>query len=188
MVSSPKRSLVRSTIPTDHLAQLVFLRKLSAQGLEVGDKSLACVEHCLLGCDLTLSLDTELEGGKERVGNCASPVSACNVSGSRNEGLRTLVSGEHDLGILEELCAKHVGQSVVLLVEGEDGAVGCAYESELGMIASDGRVWRCVRVSATSVHFFSPSPRRKSSNLSNNQSLVNKGFPPRIPYLPISIK
>ena len=80
--------------------------------------------------------------------------------------MRTLVSGEHDLGILEELCAKHVAQSVVLLVEGEDGAVRCAYENELGMIASSGRVWGRVRVSATSVHFFSPSPRRKSSNLS----------------------
>lgn len=92
-------------------------------------------------------------------------------------GLRTLVSGEHDLGILEELCAKHVGQSMVLLVEGEDGAVGCAYENELGMIASGGRTWGRVRVSATSVHFFSPSPRRKSSNLSK-ESVSSRQGPP----------
>jgi hypothetical protein len=76
IVPKPKLSLIRSTIATDHLPQLVFLRELSAQSLEVGDKSLASVEQCLPGCDLALCLDSELEGGEERVRNCASPVSA----------------------------------------------------------------------------------------------------------------
>jgi hypothetical protein len=91
--------------------------------------------------------------------------------------LRTLVSGERDLGILEELCANHVAQSVVLLVQREDGAVRCACRGGLDMIAPDGIVWSRVRVSATSVHFFSPSARRKSSNLSKELAcLLNKDF------------
>ena len=76
VVSRPKCSLVRSTVTTDHLAQLVFLSELSAQGLEVGDKSLARVENCFLGSDFAFGLDTELKSGKERVGNYIKPLSA----------------------------------------------------------------------------------------------------------------
>lgn len=44
--------------------------------------------------------------------------------------MRTLVSSELDVGILEELRANHVAESMVLLVESEDGSVGgaCLYQ------------------------------------------------------------
>ena len=45
----------------------------------------------------------------------------------QDEGLQTLISGELDLGILEELRTKNVGQSVIFLVEGEERGVGSAY-------------------------------------------------------------
>lgn len=42
------------------------------------------------------------------------------------------------MGVLQELSAEHVGQSVILLVHGEDGAVGSACERMLGIVASEG--------------------------------------------------
>ena len=52
----------------------------------------------------------------------------------------TLVAGELDMGILQELSTKHVCESVILLVQSEDRGVGGACEQESGMIASEGRV------------------------------------------------
>jgi hypothetical protein len=82
--------------------------------------------------------------------------------------MRTLVSGEQNMLVLEESSAKHVAKGVVFLVESEGGAVGGAcrpFRRRRGR--SDGVV-EDVRVSAASVTFFSPSPRRKSSNLSRD--------------------
>lgn len=67
--------------------------------------------------------------------------------------------------VFEEMSAEDVGEGVVLLVECEDGTVGCAYLPINLRTLGEGTGF--VRVSAASVTFFSPSPRRNNSNLRN---------------------
>ena len=65
-----KHSLIHSAITADHLAQLVFLGELTAQGLEIGDQAAAGVEQGFLGGTVAVGLDAEFEGCKEGVRNC----------------------------------------------------------------------------------------------------------------------
>jgi hypothetical protein len=65
----PKSFLAGSGIATNHLAQLIFLGKLSAQDIEIADQALAAVDQSLLRGDLAVGLNAELKGGKQRVRN-----------------------------------------------------------------------------------------------------------------------
>jgi hypothetical protein len=84
------------------------------------------------------------------------------------EGRLTLVSGEDDMRILQQLSTEHVGKSVVFFVEGKDRAIGgtCMDQLELPVLGG-GYAEASIRVSGVSEHFFSPSARRNSSNLSS---------------------
>ena len=133
-------------------------------------------------------MDTELESGEEGVGNCGVEISVSVyvhfTVAAWGKGMRTLVSGENNMGILEELSANHVAKSVVLLIQGEDGGVRGPCIDQSGAFLRCDHVVGDVRVSAASVHFFSPSPRRKSSNLSPELASPRKGFSSvRLPFL-----
>lgn len=65
----PKSFLAGSGIATNHLAQLIFLGKLSAQDIEIADQALAAVDQSLLRGDLAVGLNAELKGGKQRMRN-----------------------------------------------------------------------------------------------------------------------
>lgn len=80
--------------------------------------------------------------------------------------MRDFVGGEQNVGRLCEFGAEEVGESVIFLVEGEDCCVG---DTCVIKLVRDGR-WlekreANLRVSGAQVTFFSPSPRRNSSNL-----------------------
>ena len=84
----------------------------------------------------------------------------------------TFVSSKRNMRVLEEMCSKNIGKGVIFFVECEDGAIRSACSSQ--SYALQYRKTYCpsmcicgdnVRVSATSAHFFSPSPNRNNSNL-----------------------
>ena len=69
--------------------------------------------------------------------------------------------------VFQQMSTEHIGKSVVLLVEGENGTIGGAcMSSQMMPTRGSGAESANVRVSAVSVTFFSPSASRKSSNLS----------------------
>lgn len=105
-----------SWLTSDHLAQLEFLGKLAAQLTEVLNEVLAGGNHNFLWCDLAVGLNAKLKGG--------------------NEWVRNFVTGEGDVWGGEEAGAKEVGESVVFLVEGEDGGVGGTWEDQSMMLRS----------------------------------------------------
>lgn len=69
--------------------------------------------------------------------------------------------------VFEKMSAEDIGESVVLFVKCEHGTVGCACVSINPHIL--GEDTDSIRVSAASVHFFSPSPNRNNSNLREYQ-------------------
>jgi hypothetical protein len=68
------------------------------------------------------------------------------------------------MAVLQELVTQQVSESVILLVEGEDGSVWSACDK---VFSTDCTSWMqiCLRVSIFSSIFFSPSARRKASVL-----------------------
>jgi hypothetical protein len=95
--------------------------------------------------------------------------------GVKLDGKLTFVSGEGNVGVLKEMCAEHVGKGVVFFVECEyrttwSACAGQLSSSDGGRLHAgyEGVCEEYVRVSAASVHFFSPSPSRNSSNLRYN--------------------
>lgn len=103
---SPSLLVCTSGITTNHSAQLIFLCEFSAQCRQVGDEVLAAVHHGIFRCDIAISLDSELEVGKE--------------------GMWNLVAGEHNMRVFEEMGTEHVRERMILLLECEDGCVGSA--------------------------------------------------------------
>lgn len=106
--SSPIRphqtpSLSRTAIPSNHLAQLIFLRKLSAQNLEIGDKGFAAVDQCFFRGDLAVGLDSEFDRCEEGVGDCGGAGLVCVRD--RGRGGRAFVAGEGYVLVFEEMCA-----------------------------------------------------------------------------------
>jgi hypothetical protein len=65
--TTPHLLLSPSTITTNHLPQLVFLREFPAQYLEIGNKGFAAVDQCFFRGDIAVSLDAEFEGCEEGV-------------------------------------------------------------------------------------------------------------------------
>jgi hypothetical protein len=96
---------VESTVGhvSSHLLQLEFLGELLVELLQLGDELAASLDNGGFGSDLAVGVDAELEGGEERV--------------------RDFVGGESDVVHAEQLVAQHVGEGVVLLVEGEESGV-----------------------------------------------------------------
>lgn len=106
LISRPYRRpllITRSYISTNHLAQLILLRKLPTQDLHVANQGLAAVHQRLLWAYRAVSLHTEFEFREER--------------------MRDLVTGKDDVGVFEEMRAEDVGKRVIFLIECEDGAV-----------------------------------------------------------------
>lgn len=90
---------------------------------------------------------------------------------------RTLVSSKCNMRVLQEVCSKDVGKGVILLVECEHRTVWSTCASQHKALhdpyswpPSAGICQGDIRVSATSEHFFSPSPSRNNSNLSNTST------------------
>lgn len=95
--------MITSAIPSNHLPQLVFLRELSAQNLEVADKGLAAVDECFFRGDVAVGLNAEFEGCEERVGYLKKIKSAC--AAPRVDEGHTFVACERYMYILEEMSA-----------------------------------------------------------------------------------
>ena len=69
ITTAPQLLIGPSTITSNHLAQLVFLRELPAQNLEVADEGFAAVDQCFFRGYLAVGLDSEFEGCEEGVGD-----------------------------------------------------------------------------------------------------------------------
>jgi hypothetical protein len=119
----------------DALAEPLSLEALVELGEILNDVA-AAMDDRLLGCDGAVGLDAELEG--------------------REEGVRHLVGGEHDGGVLEEALREQVAEGVVLLVERKDSRVGDACAQGLGLAGGiGGESWGVA-------HGSQPSPRPSS--------------------------
>jgi len=86
--------------------------------------------------------------------------------------MRHFVGREEYAGHGEKSCAKEIGEGVVFFLEEERGCVGDTWRGLVDISIGGFVMMRretfllYVRVSGMMVTFFSPSPRRKSSNLS----------------------
>lgn len=88
--------------------------------------------------------------------------------------MRHFVGGEEDVGHFEETVAKEVGEGVVFLLEEENACVRDACRGRVSeRMPLQGVSRKCLRVSGMIVTFFSPSPRRKDSNLGVVMSAIS---------------
>lgn len=72
--------------------------------------------------DLTIRLDAQLELRYQGMGNLGSSVNKINSSLNIMDKSAYLVSREENMGTLEETRADHVGEGMILLVEGEEAS------------------------------------------------------------------
>jgi hypothetical protein len=130
-----------------HLLQLELLGELLVELLQLGDELAASLDDGGFGSDLAVGVNAELEGGEERV--------------------RDFVGGEGDVVHAEQLVAQHVGEGMVLFVEGEESGVGNLCQEMLSVcVQSSFRKRMYLRVIVSISILRSPSPRRNSSCLS----------------------
>lgn len=124
--------------------------KATAQDFQILHNFSASADDGFLGCDGSIGGDAEIEASEERVGY--------------------FVCGEGYVVIFVEAGGEEVAECVVFFVEGEDGRVGDAWvrEQEVSgkVLRWENGVEESLRVSSFHSTFFSPSSRRKSSNLS----------------------
>jgi hypothetical protein len=109
---------------TSHLAKLVLLGELAAEGSEIADQFVAGLNHSILGGNRAIGLDAKdelvLKGMRDLYMD-----QHWNLTQRKSE-TRTvvriyLVSGEQDTRAAEKAVADQVAQGVVLLEKGEDG-------------------------------------------------------------------
>lgn len=104
-VTALTRSPLSIALAHDTLAEPLRC-EAAVQRIQVSDNVLAALDDCIAGCDGSVGRDAQLEGGEERV--------------------RDLVCGKSDVRVLEEALGEEIRESVVFLVEGEDGGIGDA--------------------------------------------------------------
>jgi hypothetical protein len=129
------------------LLELPFLCELLIQSLQLLNQVSTSSDDGVFGCQGSIGLDAQFKGCEQRV--------------------RDFVGGEQNVWRLCEFGAEEIGESVIFLVEGEDCCVRntCAIKPVRGEGQVAQRREGNLRVSGAQVTFFSPSPRRKSSNL-----------------------
>ena len=129
-----------------HLLQLELLGELLVELLEFGDEFAAGLDNGGFGSDFAVGVDAELEGGEERV--------------------RDLVGREGDVLHAEQLVTQHVGERVVLFVEGEESGIGDLCQDVLAVCVYLYLFSVNSRVTVSISILRSPSARRNSSCLS----------------------
>jgi hypothetical protein len=126
---------------------------------------MACSNNSVLGSDVTVGLNTEFEFGDKRMRNLG-PLTVFPARPSAR--VSYLVCSKEDMRALHEAGADQVSESVVLLVEGEDGGRGNAYKNQRRRC--DDNDSENSRVSISISTLLSPFARTKDSYLHSRSS------------------
>lgn len=167
-----------------HATELVLAGELATELGEMGDEVLTHLDHRLFGGDLAVGLDANKKLRHVRVGNFwgAQTCQPKQIDTSTllpfpqpSQGRRrlTLISSHENVWVLLQMLRDQVSEGVILLLQGEVGAVGHAFDSPVSLLRVGLNRTRLasptqrldLRGNGVSVIFFSPSPSKNSSNL-----------------------